>query len=481
MDSRSSRREFLKLWALATASLYSTPLSSFAQEIVRAGPPKRVVIIGAGLAGLTAAYELTQAGHDVTVLEAQGHAGGRVRTLRDPLADGLYAELGAARIPDNHEWTLKYVKLFGLPLAPFYPTQGKSSTFLRNIRADSDPGGAPDLRQFRLNLTPDELTLGAGGMFEKAVLPSVHMADERSTWPPPGLARADQMTVREFLADQGLSPDAVEALGFQPFVRTSALEGLTLINSGHSAKQLLKIVGGNDQLPKAFAARLSDKITYGAPVTRLEQDASGVAAVCLQNGVSRRVTGERLICTVPFPALRRVEIAPRLSTLKARAVREMTYGSLSRITFQVRERYWLANGLSGFAMTDIAGEIWSSAHDRPGSRGLLQLYLQGPSSERASKMSEDERIRYGIEQVERVFPGLRANLEYATSQCWDNDRWSGGATRLMDVGQVTAFHAEAGRAEGRIHFAGEHTSTWFAWMNGAIESGSRAAREVNSA
>ena len=158
MDSRSSRREFLKLGALATASFYSTSLSSLAQELVRSGPAKRVVIVGAGLAGLTAAYELTQAGHDVTVLEAQGRSGGRVRTLRDPLADGLYAELGAARIPDNHEWTLKYVKLFGLTLAPFYPTLGRSSTFLRNIRVEADPGAGPDLRQFRLNLTPNELS-----------------------------------------------------------------------------------------------------------------------------------------------------------------------------------------------------------------------------------------------------------------------------------------------------------------------------------
>ena len=95
-------------------------------------------------------------------------------------------------------------------------------------------------------------------------------------------------------------------------------------------------------------------------------------------------------------------------------------------------------------------------------------------------MSEDERIRYAIEQVERVFPGLRQHLEQASSKCWDNDPWAGGATRLMNVGQVTAFHSEARRPEGHIHFAGEHTSTWFAWMNGAIESGSRAAQEVNN-
>jgi monoamine oxidase len=479
MNNRS-RREFLKLGGLAAASFYSTPLSSLSQELTRSGPPKRVVIVGAGLAGLTAAYELTQAGHDVTVLEAQGRPGGRVRTLRDSLADGLYAELGAARIPDSHEWTLKYVKLFGLPLVPFYPTTGRSSTFLRNIRVDAGPGTGPDLRRFRLNLTADELSLGTGGLFEKALGAAVHLAEDRSTtWPPAALARADQLTLKEYLAGQGLSADAFEALGFQPFAGTSALEAITLISSGHSAKQMHKIAGGNDQLPKAFAARLADRIVYGAPVVRIEQSTAGVAAIYAQNGASRRIAADKLICTIPFPVLRRTEIAPRLSPPKVRAIREMAYGSLSRITFQVKERYWLSDGLSGFATTDIPGEIWSSAHDRPGSRGLLQLYLQGPSSERASKMSEDERIRYAIEQVERVFPGLRTRVEHASSQCWDNDQWAGGATRLMNVGQVTAFHAEARRPEGHIHFAGEHTSTWFAWMNGAIESGSRAAREVH--
>jgi monoamine oxidase len=480
MSSHNSRREFLRLGALATASFYIRPFSAVAQELVRSGPPKRVVIVGGGLAGLTAAYELIQAGHDVTVLEAQGRPGGRVRTLRDPLADGLYAELGAARIPDNHEWTLKYVKQFGLPLTPFYPTTGRSATFLRNIRVEADPAGEPDLRKFRLNLTPEELTLGVDGLIGKGLGPSLGLVADRSIWPPEMLARADQMTLKDFLIAQGLSADAFEALGFQPFVHTSALEAITLISSGHTGKQIFKIAGGNDQLPKAFAARVADKILYGAPVQQIEQEKTGVAAIYSQNGVTNRIAADRLICTIPFPVLRRVQITPPLSPAKARVVREMAYGSLSRITFQVKERYWMGEGLSGFATTDTPGEIWSSAHDRPGARGLLQLYLQGSSSELASKMSEAERVRYAIEQVERVFPGLRKHVEYATSQCWDNDQWAGGATRLMNVGQVLPFHAEARRPEGLIHFAGEHTSTWFAWMNGAIESGSRAAHEVNN-
>jgi monoamine oxidase len=481
MHVASSRREFLKLGALATASIYSRPLAGLEQELTRFGSPKRVLVIGAGLAGLTAAYELTQAGHDVTVLEAQGRSGGRVRTLRDPFADGLYAELGAARIPENHEWTLKYAKEFGLALTPFYPTTGLSTTFLRNVRATAEPGRDPDLRQFGLNLTPDELALGVRGLFEKALGPALRLAGERSTWPPAALAGADQMTVREFLASRGLSADVYEALGFQAFVRTSALEMITLISSGHSGKQLNKIVGGNDQLPRAFATRLAEKIVYSAPVRRIEQDATGVAAIYTRNGAAHRIVADKLICAIPLPVLRRVEIAPRLSPQKVRAVNEMAYGSLSRVTFQVRQRYWLGEGLNGFAHTDVPGEIWSSTHDRPGSRGLLQLYLMGPSSELVSRMSEDERIRYATEQVERVFPGLSPHVEQVHSHCWDNDPWAAGATRVMNVGQVTAFHSEARRPEGHIHFAGEHTSTWFAWMNGAIESGSRAAQEVNQA
>ena len=481
MHSRINRRDFLKLGTLAAASFYSTPLSSLGQEIARSGPAKRILVVGAGLAGLTAAYELTRAGHEVTVLEAQGRAGGRVRTLRDPLADGLYAELGAARIPDNHEWTLKYVKEFGLPLVPFYPATGRSATFLRNTRVDTEPGTPPDIGRFHLDLSANELSMGLTGLFDKVLGAPLREAEHRSSWPPPALAELDRMTVREFLLRQGVSADAYEALGFQPFGRASALEAVTVISSGHSSEQLRKIDGGNDQLPKAFAVRLADKILYGAPVLRIDQDETGVAAVYAQNGGTRRIAADRLICTVPFPVLRRIEFTPRLSAPKARAIREMAYGSLSRITFQVRERYWLKEGLSGFALTDVAGEIWSSAHDRPGARGLLQLYLMGPSSERASKMSEDARIRFATEHVERVFPGLRTYLEQASSHCWDNDPWAGGATRLMNVGQVTAFHDAAGRPEGHIHFAGEHTSTWFGWMNGAIESGSRAAREVNNA
>ena len=132
-----TRRQFLRRSAVAVAgaSLIRSPLSSalprgVTAEIVK-GPAKRVLVLGAGMAGLVAAYELTQLGHDVTVLEARTRPGGRVHTLREPFSDGLFAEEGAARIPDEHDLTLKYVKTFELPLEPFYPSRLNAIRFDR--------------------------------------------------------------------------------------------------------------------------------------------------------------------------------------------------------------------------------------------------------------------------------------------------------------------------------------------------------------
>lgn len=114
-----NRRTFIKRSALAVAGVSLTRL-----PLVTVGAASRkIIIIGAGIAGLSAGYELTALGHEVTILEARARPGGRIQTLREPFADGLYAEAGAARIPDNHDLVLKYVKLFGLPLEPMYPSQ----------------------------------------------------------------------------------------------------------------------------------------------------------------------------------------------------------------------------------------------------------------------------------------------------------------------------------------------------------------------
>jgi monoamine oxidase len=141
-----TRRQFLRRSALAVAGigLAQSPRALGATAIITKGPAKKVLVLGAGMAGLVAAYELTQLGHDVTVLEARTRPGGRVHTLREPFSDGLFAEEGAARIPDNHDLTLKYVHQFELGLEPFYPARLNAVRFDRGSREEVPIDGYTD-------------------------------------------------------------------------------------------------------------------------------------------------------------------------------------------------------------------------------------------------------------------------------------------------------------------------------------------------
>ena len=141
-----TRRQFLRRSAIAVAAagLNQSRLSGAVRNLVLTGPAKKVLILGAGMAGLVAAYELSKSGHDVTVLEARTRPGGRVHTLREPFSDGLFAEEGAARIPENHDVTLKYVKKFALPLQPFYPSRLNAVRFDRGRREEVPIEGFTD-------------------------------------------------------------------------------------------------------------------------------------------------------------------------------------------------------------------------------------------------------------------------------------------------------------------------------------------------
>src|SRR5437764_9950121 len=154
------RREFLQHSALAITALAASRLETLAAservEMTRARR-KRVVIIGAGLAGMAAAYQLTQAGHDVTILEARTRAGGRVHTLREPFADGLHAEAGAMFIPDSHDLTMHYIKLFRIPLVLIPHAKRDINFYLRGKRFNAQD--APTINGL-LNLSPEEKRLG---------------------------------------------------------------------------------------------------------------------------------------------------------------------------------------------------------------------------------------------------------------------------------------------------------------------------------
>ena len=480
------RRDFVRLGALAATASFALPLRALALDpkpLTRRGAPKKVLVLGAGLAGLSAAWQLSAAGHDVTILEAQRRPGGRVLTLREPFSDGLYAEAGAGRIPETHNLTLHYVELCGLSLEPFYPAQGKQVACMRGRRIGFTSLKALDMTQLPLELRPEERELGLEGIDEKYVArPGRQLDDlEAPGWPGEALARIDSVTYREYLRGLGASPDAVAYLA-SGFEETSALDSLRDATHHHT-KTLSKIRGGNDLLPKALAAKLSPQIRYGSPVVAIRQDAAGVEAVVHVQGETGRqesVHADVMICAIPFTVLRRIPIAPAFPDDKRSAINTLSSGSVTRIELQTRRRFWEDRGENGFALIDQPMEIWSPTFDQPGRRGILQAYIYEDLSRRTCAMSEDERVRFALETLEPVQPGLRANFEGAVTKCWDEDPWARGAYTVYRPGQLShGLPAVMARPEGRIHFAGEHVSPYPGWMQGALWSGHRAAEAVN--
>ena len=391
-----NRRQFLRRSAVAVAAagLNRTQLSG-AVRILTA-PSRKVLVLGAGMAGLVAAYELSKLGHDVTILEARMRPGGRVYTFREPFADGLYAEAGAARIPENHEITLKYVKEFELQLEPFYPSR------LNAVRLDRGRREEVPIEGYT-----EAMTQNYGG----------ELGDRPERW--------------------------------------------------H------KIKGGADLLPKAFAEKLAGKIQYGTAVVKIEQDANQARVVFLKNGRQENLAADKIICTIPFSVLRDIQM-PGLSGRKKELIKNTRYDAVSRVYLQTRNRFWEEKGLNGFAFTKGAIEVWQPTWNQPGPRGILMTYARPGEAERITKLKEKDRIASTLKQLNDIFSGLRENFEMGISKCWTEDEWSRGAWAFISL--TDFFTASA--PEGRIHFAGEHLSQLFSWVQGALSSGLRAVKEI---
>jgi monoamine oxidase len=450
-------------------------------------PRKRVVIVGAGMAGLVAAHELQRVGHEVVVLEARGRVGGRVHTLREPFSDGLYGEVGAMRIPRTHDLTLAYCRRFGLPLVPFTIGNPQGFVHLRRARhRHADVTRDPALLPY--DLAPNECGKGADALWAEA-LADVHerlARDGHGAWAD--IERElDEFSTREFLRHRGWSEGAIEMFGLLMFqealMNSSVLEVLREeVTSCYS--DLQQIDGGMDRLPRAFVPSLGRRIRFGARMTAIDQDEAS-ATVHYQTGAGRfSERADHAIVTVPFPALRHVETLKPFSRGKERAIRQLHYDASAKILFQCRRRFWEEDDgiFGGGSVTDLPiRAMFYPDHGRETGRGvLLASYTWSEDAQRWGSLPPDERVAQALENVAQIHPQIASEFEVGVSHMWHDDEFAGGAFALFDPEQKTQLHDAICAAEGRIHFAGEHASHAHAWIQGAIESGLREALAIHT-
>lgn len=442
-----------------------------------------MIVIGAGLAGLAAATELTAAGHQVTVFEAQSRPGGRVFTLRQPFANGLYAEAGAIAFAGASENALRYARDLHVEMKRLPSSKFARVYYLRGRRFTVNPN---EPGQFPYDLTAKEKPLGPDGILSAMVakLNSDLGPRTRPNWLQNVGRRADRLTTNDFLRSLGASAEAQELLRWTAWYTASgdSQSAMQALLSGMMiglppSQGAFAIPGGNDALPKAMAAKLGNRVHYNANVTKISQTKDKVRVNVRGGAAIRTAEAERLVCTVPFTALRNVEFTPALSRVKAEAVQTLRYESVTRVFLQMKRRFWIAAGENGDASTDISlmqvleqpPHALSTTADSP---GVLEAYTQGAGALSMSSYSPGERVRITLNDMDLVHPGARSQFVQAAHQVWD------AAYSQYGVGQFSAWYPELVKPEGRVHFAGEHISTLPGTMEGALESGVRAAKDI---
>ncbi len=437
-----------------------------------------MVVVGAGLAGLTAAAELERAGWEVEVLEARNRLGGRVHTFRFP--SGQHAEAGGEAIDSHHTAMIETVRRYGLELEDTRRRWGGLEELVfHNGRREpfgQFRGGGANARQLRrywsaLYEPLDQVSVSEPGAGRGPELDRVSMAEFLDRLRISGHARF--LIEVELVGDYGVELRELSLL-------CVLLAEKVAWDQPNSGVEAFRIRGGNSRLVEAIARALSGRVRTGSPVIKVEQGATGVSASIAGGEV---VEADQCVLAMPLPALRRIEVRPALNRPLAEAVATLGYATSAKTVLDCRRRFWRERGFSGDVFSDLAlGDTWEATDQQPGRRGVLITYTGGNRGAAAARRSGRERIAVARRDLCRVFPGSAPLLENAASVAWAGERYSGGCWVNYRPGEVVphwpALHQSP--SDGRIHLAGEHVERLTGYMESAVRSGRSVAERVRA-
>lgn len=469
-----SRRSFLAMSAALAAC----------QGRVDAGD---IAIVGGGTAGLTAAFRLQAAGRAVTLYEASDRFGGRMFTRRDFNEDGQFCELGGELVDTNHEALRNLAAELGVEIqrvAPeggqeFYHVNGRLYTQQDMIGADGQGGFArlaPRIAEDQAKLLDAE----ENWTDHARALDQVSLADYLARLSNLAPAWAMEVIDVAYRGEFGLETRQQSALNLVDFISTETSHGFHVFGDSDEA---FRIAGGSSSLPDALAARLGQAPLRPRHVlVAIARSDAGVRLTF--DAPDGRITQEhaRVILALPFTKLRQVEgfDALGLAEEQVRAIRELGYGDNSKLMVSTRARPWTTQRWPapsvGAFYSDEFQLAWETSRGQAGERGILTNFLQNQDN-RAAALNT---LRRGLR---RFSPASAEALDESklAFMVWRQQPFSLGSYAAARVGQYTTLleYTATPSSDGRIHFAGEHTSIDFlGFMNGAVESGERAAAEI---
>ncbi|MFM8346963.1 MAG: flavin monoamine oxidase family protein [Bacteroidota bacterium] len=483
---KPDRRTFLK--ATVAAGIGSSLLDGMKEAAASPGTNshspgtpgrrKKVIVGGAGLAGLCCAYELMKRGHEVTVLEASGRHGGHVMTVRDGLSDGLYGDFGQEHITrPGYTRYWEYIKEFNLTALP-YPRRKNE---LRRING----------KFYTESMLRDPAELSRMGFNAREVnylsthpwwnLPSLYIrpyldkfTDEYQPFGV-GYDDWDSIPMAEIFRRDGASETALKFLGGSNYSALYELWTNAILNLRGVPvypTDIHRLKNGNQMLPNAFAARLGNRVWLNCPIVSITQDENQVTITYRRQQEERTMTADYYVNCIPLPAFRNIPVAPAFSPEKQYVLDNIRYDSYQRFVFQASSRFWEEDGLSINMHLDHPDlwNVWHSADEVDTHRVIiLGTGPGGISPQRA------------LAAFRQLYPGKRDTIEQVVSRDWTKELFSPTCERLpFPIGELKRFWPELMRPAGRIHFAGAYADNLHWGTEAATRSANRVASVIDT-
>jgi monoamine oxidase len=485
-ERRTTRSRFVRDAGVAALGL--TAFGRLASPARGAGAP-RIAIVGAGLAGLSAAYSLRQAGHVADVYEASDRIGGRCWTLRGAFPEGQIVEHGGELIDQSHSHIRQLAQGLGLKL----------DNLLQAEQNGTELVGFFDGRPYSYAEMTDDL---------KAAWQKIHMDVSAASYPTTfeiSTERGrelDQLSIVDWIEETfegGIESRIGQLLdvaynieyGGESSIQSSLNLLYLLAYSGQGqlrvfgpSNEKYHVAGGNDQITDRLAERLPGQIRTGMELVAVRLNTGGGYTLTFRQGSgTTTVSADRVVLALPFSILRSSVDLSRagFEKLKLTAIREQGMGTNSKLHVGFKSRFWRALGSNGDTFSDTGYQnTWEVSRAQRGTSGILVDYTGGDIGASFGSGTASSRAKQFLAQLEPVLPGATKQWNgSAALDFWPGYRWTKGSYSFWKVGQYTKFAGMEGRREGNCHFAGEHTSIDFqGYLNGAVETGQRAAGEI---
>jgi monoamine oxidase len=491
VEGRTTRRELVKRTAVAGAALAATgTMGRFAKAAYGATQPQ-IAIVGGGLAGLTCAYRLKQAGLNAQIYEASGRTGGRCYTERS--FSPLIAEHGGELIDQAHTAVRQLSQELGLNLDNLLQAQ---------------PSGTEDFfwvdgAKYEYSQLVDDLN----GIYQKmhkdlsaASYPTLWNLYTQRGW------ELDHMSIIDWLDETVPNGGSKSKLGRVLDIAynieygaecsvQSALNLLYLLGySGQGqfhvfgpSNEKYHVRGGNDQIASGLAAALANQISLNSELTSLKQNSGGSYTLTFSTDTgTKTVVADRVVLALPFSLLRSVNFTKAgFEPLKVTAIKELGMGTNSKLHVEFKDRFWYGAGNNGNTYADTGYQnTWEVSRAQGGGKGkgLLVDYTGGTIGASFGSGTPSSRAQQFMAQMKPLFPGTNIADHWtgrATIDFWTGYQWTKGSYSYWKVGQYTKFSGMEKTRQGNCHFCGEHTSQDFqGYLNGAVETGERVVGEI---